>query len=87
MMIFGGVGQEDQIEVGLVGAGEVMAGNQMGQDSGDQMGQMAGRAGMAGVGGPYGSCSRWWGQEVGGRAGGPDGRGWWGRRGDGREPD
>ena len=45
---WGGVGQEDQIEVGLVGAGEVMAGNQMGQDSGDQMGQMAGKAGMVG---------------------------------------
>ena len=34
MMIFGGVGQEVQIGVGVVGAGRAMAGSQMGQEAG-----------------------------------------------------
>ena len=58
------------------GTGGAMAQSQMGQGSGGQEGQMArGGRGWQRVGGPDGSC---WvvGQEEGGGAEGPYGRGW-----------
>ena len=69
MMIFGGVGQEVQIGVGVVGAGGAMAGNQMGQGVGARSARWQGREEMAGY--QLIPLAR------GGWAGRPDSRGSW----------
>ena len=93
-MIFGGVGQEVQIGVGVVGVGGVMAGSQMGQEVGARSARWQQREGMVGhrrarwqllgLWGKEGQMAGLVGQEADGRK--PDGAGAVGQGGpDGQE--